>query len=88
VRAVLSVLTRVEREVILLAYFDGYTPSEIAARIAIPLGTVKSRTLRGLRRLRSQLGRGPAQALIGGTPSSAVVSRAAISIVRTFETFA
>jgi RNA polymerase sigma factor (sigma-70 family) len=44
-----------EREVIELAYFDGYTQSELAGRLGLPLGTVKRRTFTGLRRLRTLL---------------------------------
>jgi RNA polymerase sigma-70 factor, ECF subfamily len=44
-----------ERELIELAYFDGYTQSELAERLGIPLGTVKRRTFSGLRRLRTLL---------------------------------
>jgi RNA polymerase sigma-70 factor (ECF subfamily) len=39
-----------------LAYFDGLSCSEIAARIAIPIGTVKSRLAAALTRLRDGLG--------------------------------
>jgi RNA polymerase sigma-70 factor (ECF subfamily) len=34
-----------------MAYYQGYTQSEISAALAIPLGTVKTRTARGLQRL-------------------------------------
>jgi DNA-directed RNA polymerase specialized sigma24 family protein len=40
-----------QREVLVLAYFGGYTQSEISKRLELPLGTVKARTFRGLRRL-------------------------------------
>ena len=41
-----------QREVIDLAYFKGYTHAEIAARVGVPLGTVKSRARLGLLKLR------------------------------------
>jgi len=41
-----------EREVILLAYHDELSQSEIAARLGWPLGTVKTRTRRALARMR------------------------------------
>jgi RNA polymerase sigma-70 factor (ECF subfamily) len=45
-----------QREVILLAYYGGYTQAEIAGLIGLPLGTVKSRTLTAMRKLRALLG--------------------------------
>jgi RNA polymerase sigma factor (sigma-70 family) len=44
-----------QRQVIELMYFDGLTQSKIADRLQLPLGTVKSRTLLGMRRLRTSL---------------------------------
>jgi RNA polymerase sigma-70 factor (ECF subfamily) len=38
-----------------LAYFEGLSCTEIAARIQIPVGTVKSRLAAGLDRLRTHL---------------------------------
>lgn len=51
VRHGLDMLPQLQREVIELAYFEQYTQSEIAVALDIPLGTVKTRTSRGLQRL-------------------------------------
>lgn len=51
VRNALGKLPGPQRDVLLLAYFDGYSQQEIAAVLDIPLGTVKTRTSRGLQRL-------------------------------------
>lgn len=56
VRTALARLTVEQRAVLELAYFDGQSCSEIAARLAIPIGTVKSRLAAGLARLRQVLG--------------------------------
>jgi RNA polymerase sigma factor (sigma-70 family) len=55
-RAALRLLPSEQREVLLLAYYGGYTQREIADLTGLPLGTVKSRTLAAMRRLRSELG--------------------------------
>ncbi len=51
VRTALDLLPSLQREVIELAYFKGYTQTEIATVLDIPLGTVKTRTSRGLQRM-------------------------------------
>jgi RNA polymerase sigma factor (sigma-70 family) len=51
VRAALSRLPDEQREVLVLAYFGRFTQSEIATHLELPLGTVKARAFRGLRRL-------------------------------------
>jgi RNA polymerase sigma-70 factor (ECF subfamily) len=55
VRAALAALGHDQRRVLELAYFEGLSCSEIAERVAIPIGTVKSRLAAGLDRLRSGL---------------------------------
>ena len=56
VRAALAELGPDQRQVLELAYFEGLSCSEIASRIAIPVGTVKSRLAAGLSRLRDGIG--------------------------------
>jgi RNA polymerase sigma factor (sigma-70 family) len=51
--AALPTLTPKQREVLGLAYVHGLTQAEIADRLGIPLGTVKSRTHAGMLRLRA-----------------------------------
>ena len=58
--AALASLEGAERRVILLAYRDGLSQSEIAAHLGWPLGTVKTRTRRALQRLRDVLEGAPA----------------------------
>jgi RNA polymerase sigma-70 factor (ECF subfamily) len=42
-----------QRQLIELAFFQGYTHSELAERLALPLGTVKTRLRSGLQKLRT-----------------------------------
>ena len=55
VRAALEDLPAEQRQVIELMYFDGLSQSKVSEQLGLPLGTVKSRTLLGMRRLRSSL---------------------------------
>ena len=51
VRAALDQLPGDEREVVRLAHFEGLTHSEIADKLRVPVGTVKSRSFRAHRKL-------------------------------------
>ena len=55
VRSALTHLTPGQRELVRLAYFEHLTQQEIATRLGLPLGTVKSRTFEALRVLRRAL---------------------------------
>lgn len=52
----LASLSEPQREAITLAYYGGYSQSEIAALVGAPLGTIKTRMRDGLSRLRSEMG--------------------------------
>jgi RNA polymerase sigma factor (sigma-70 family) len=55
VRAALRQIPPEQREVLRKMYFEGKTQTKIAEELALPLGTVKSRTLLAMRRLRTLL---------------------------------
>ncbi len=56
VRAALAALSPEQREVLGIAFYDGLSQSEIALRLDLPLGTVKSRMRLAIGRLRGVLG--------------------------------
>lgn len=65
VRNALGELPEAQRQALELAYFGGYSQSEIAHLTGTPLGTVKTRTLAALRRLRVVLAESQQAAVLG-----------------------
>lgn len=55
VRDAMQTLPEVQKEALVLAYFGGYTQREIAGLTDTPLGTVKTRMLAGMKRLKTSL---------------------------------
>lgn len=56
VQRALAGLPEEQKRTLMLAYFDGLTQSEIAAKLSTPLGTVKTRMRSGMIKLRELLG--------------------------------
>ena len=56
VAGAVATLPAIQREAITLAYYGGYSQSEIAALLRVPLGTIKTRMRDGLSRLRTEMG--------------------------------
>ena len=76
VRKALEALPPVQREVLVLAYWGGYTQREIALRTGAPLGTVKTRMLAGMRRLHAGLGVVVPELVVLPLPRTPVVATA------------
>jgi RNA polymerase sigma-70 factor (ECF subfamily) len=56
VEKALSRLTELQRQAITLAYYGGYSHSEVSEMLKVPIGTVKTRLRDGMIRLRDELG--------------------------------
>jgi RNA polymerase sigma factor (sigma-70 family) len=56
VRQAIDALPPDGREIIRLLHLEGYTVEQVAARLSLPVGTVKSRSFRSHRRLAAMLG--------------------------------
>jgi RNA polymerase sigma-70 factor (ECF subfamily) len=84
IAAAIAGLDDLGRKVILLAYRDGLSQSEIATRLGWPLGTVKTRSRRALRHLREALEAGRAAGSIE-PDGGAVVGHAMMTRPRTLD---
>jgi RNA polymerase sigma factor (sigma-70 family) len=71
VRHAVDALPDEDRKLIRMQHFDELTHNEIAQRLEIPVGTVKSRSFRAHRRLAGLLGHLAPQIDLTGSPTSA-----------------
>ncbi len=56
VEKALSRLSELQRQAVELAYYGGYSHSEVSEMLGVPMGTVKTRLRDGMMRLRAELG--------------------------------
>jgi RNA polymerase sigma-70 factor, ECF subfamily len=66
VQRALAELPEEQKGILILAYFEGLTQSEIAAKLTTPLGTVKTRMRSGMIKLRELLGKEFKRSALGG----------------------
>ena len=52
----LEKLTDLQKQAVTLAYYGGYSHSEVSEMLGVPLGTVKTRIRDGMIRLRDEMG--------------------------------
>ncbi len=58
VKEAMSQLTELQRQAVTLAYYGGFSHSEVSEMLKVPIGTVKTRLRDGMIRLRDELGVG------------------------------